>query len=378
MKNKLLLIFLMVSMISFVSSLQLIVYPDMQNYPLKHSNTFYSMNDWVINNSQDNIVLFVGDLVQGEDQGQWNVINNTLNNFNKNNITWLISWGNHDIETGVSYDKTQEIQDDVVYHLTNESIGIITLPYEPSDSDILLTREILSNNSNYTFIVLTHKLCDYLFCPDYSDIISRLNSSNIFMTISGHETGNKVNITSGNGLINILAGHNKDGRFTPAIETEGVLTIIDIDNPLLFNVTTYGINKDIVYLRYEVKNLSYSENETKEYFNNETNETENITVEIIKYRLSSNYTKVTANRGPPSTSHGGGGISSSSGGSGGGTTKTVENIVENITITYITIEKDPENNRINLKTLEDQESQEQEGFFNSLWNWIKRIISRSK
>lgn len=249
------ILILIVLTIVKVSALQLMVYPDIQEYTRTDNSILANMTNYIINNSIDKEVLLVGDVVQNDKNSrnitrEWEIINNTLKELTYGNISYSISWGCHDIE-GNNYTEQERLR----FKLYNNSIGLIVIPFNITESELNQTKEFLQNNSNYSFILLTHRYLtsnNEINESENFNIYERLiNNSNIFLIVSGHNNGNNINITD-----------NHTGFITGHAQLDGLVSIININSTDEISIINYDTINNRAVTKLNIYNKSILENTT--------------------------------------------------------------------------------------------------------------------
>lgn len=386
--KKSLIILMFIFQIGLISATQIIVFPDIQTYTRYENNSeenLTKMIDWTINNSNDKLVLFVGDILDEFGENQTNYIYNMFNKLKENNITYLISWGNHDYEFGgneLNYPTSIQNYSNI-HKIENTSMGIVVLPYHfPEQNFSELKNEM---DSNYSYILLTHERQENIFY-----------SNNFFINFYGHLDGNNLFIN--NSKIEVFSGHND--RTYPFNNNIGWLNIVEITNNTI-NVTTFNpITNENIFIRTLKNESIWNEtiteiSENVSYLNETTNETYlinqkiNLTKrELISWNWNLNYsfgeyykvnsTNEEKTKEEPKQVVNTGGSSSSGGGSSmkkkkeiikktniTNTTNTLPNII-NVEKVYPLINELPE-----LK--KEQKIEVNKTFFERVLIWIRSI-----
>lgn len=263
-----------------------IIIPDIQSYYTngKTSNLISVMN-WIVTNKKNlsiKAVLFVGDLVNSDATEQaWENAQSTINILAENNITYLISKGNHD-DSRLNYyfPNRTKIFSDQDSNITILALDTEDTPYSeyccisedmmPIEIDLNNTKEIIKNYSNNSIILLTHVFDKYYgksATVTYLENNLIRDNPNLFLVLSGHYTGNKifVNKLDNKSYYSMLQGHDvtiydKDGNClnSPIVnEQDGMIRIVSFNGSELIRSKQYSPITNITYTEAEFKNFSF-------------------------------------------------------------------------------------------------------------------------
>lgn len=204
-----------------LASAQIAIIPDTQLYAERnsYSNLTRTM-EWINNQSDIELVLFVGDIVSDPTNlSQWENMNKTISQLNK---TYIIVSGNHDV-----------LVDDWTYwdlffnnrskeYKINDTLKVIGLNHFLRDIEINKTKEFLDDN-NSSLIVLTH----------YPERIPNYN--NTYMNINGHRSGMGMQQDRISLSYNLALGHftNKSDEINGYIGLLNLNEYVEVYSPLL-------------------------------------------------------------------------------------------------------------------------------------------------
>ncbi len=204
MKKTISIVFLSIILMSSVFATQIAIFPDTQ-FSTVYQDELTNLNNSLQSLVDQNIslILFTGDLTNNQslyenDSSQEINMNNTFSML-YDKIPYIVSLGNHDIESGENYTNDLYYQNVLnkssliffsnysgyqLFNFENLSLGIVSLSYGYSDEEFLTAKSIIQNNSNYSFLLLTHW---------YFNNISDLNNlSNFIGIVEGHMNGKSV------------------------------------------------------------------------------------------------------------------------------------------------------------------------------------------
>lgn len=173
----------------------IVVLPDTQMYSELYPKIFDSQTKWIVENKDSlNIkaVIHLGDLVNNPNKTeQWVVAKDSMSILN-GRVPYLVLPGNHDMDGDnlTNYIKYFDKINDYIL-LDDVWIGILTIRYDPSISDLIWANDIIANYPEYKFIIATHSYINYqetgILKRDefiFNELIRK--NKNILLITSGH------------------------------------------------------------------------------------------------------------------------------------------------------------------------------------------------
>ena len=216
-----------------------VVLPDTQYYAASYNSVFYSQTSWIASQKPSlhiAAVLHVGDVVDSDNDAQWSVARNAMNDLDKAKIPYVLVPGNHDYadlnrttmmdsyfgQASMPWIAGTMVAGQIENSYALVDIGpqkwlILGLEFGPRDAVMSWAKDVLARHSQYPAMIVTHAYLyqdgtryDYQakglaqsFIPQYYGYTASqgindgeqiwqqlvLPYSNVRLVFSGHDTG---------------------------------------------------------------------------------------------------------------------------------------------------------------------------------------------
>ncbi|ART78175.1 hypothetical protein B4U37_19955 [Sutcliffiella horikoshii] len=281
---------------------KIVILPDTQVYSNHFPEIYDAQTEWLASNYQEEdiqFVMHVGDLVDGNEQRQWDNADRSMKMMDDANVPYGVTIGNHDMGgNGANYVKyfgKSRMEDKPGYlsHSENElnsaytfaaegrEFLVLFLNIDATDEDLAWGQSILDAHQDKPTILITHTLIQpdgaqanvpYVRKTDgnspqyiFDEFISKNNQ--IFMTANGHDHG-AFNITRTNNeglevnqyLVDYQGGTKGGNGYLRMIE-------FDLNNDTLSHTTYSPYTDDFMTDRYNAFTETF---EFERRFNNES------------------------------------------------------------------------------------------------------------
>lgn len=333
--------------------------PDIQYFTANYNNSqiyYENQINWVINNSEKlniQMVLFMGDLVENWDnQTQWAYFNTSVSKLEQNNISYLLNIGNHDFYKGNYSNFDYYFGEDrrnyyILKNISNKTYGFITIEFNASFGVFEWAREILSNNSNISFMFVNHFIQYQQWYAEPTESFKLVNSTqNIIMSFCGHSNGDDD-----------YSFERSDGSFFYGFLTNFQDEMLPKFKYYYFNENTSIVDSYLIDLTLDniiFRNVSFS--------------LTNLTW------MKNNYNKTKEESEPPAPPHYGGG--------GGGSNSKKKVAVNTPNITNNTQQNSLDNVNNSMVSVEQEElgitssPPENANWFVKILNWVRGLFNK--
>ncbi|MEJ9231403.1 metallophosphoesterase [Peribacillus butanolivorans] len=220
--------------------------PDTQRYSNLYPEIFNSQMRWIAKNSKKNHLLmntFVGDIVDGNEERQWQNSNAAISILDKKEVPYMIAAGNHDYANGdpfLTYYGSERFTNKKYYKGTSPSgygsyavveagkyeYLFLIVDMDNLQKDLQWSKGVLNQHKNKPTIIVSHDIIDITLENNKPIVVDsnngRLiwdelvyNHNQVFMTVNGHYNGAGHRVkqnAAGNEVIQMLVDYQGNYR----------------------------------------------------------------------------------------------------------------------------------------------------------------------